>query len=221
MTIRRGRLSHGHTMAASRALFDGREDIMERPLHSIASVSREMTPERAVGIGFVVLLHILLVAALVSGLANRFVKAVPQVMEATIIQAQQAPHREVAPPKPKMIVPVAVPQIQTKQEAPSLQQSVQADTAVKGITSTHTSPPYPPGAKEKGQQGMVQLRLSIDTDGLVTDAQVVVSSGVPELDDTAARWVKAHWRYHAPEVNGTAVASTTMAQVIFDLKNAH
>jgi protein TonB len=93
-------------------------------------------------------------------------------------------------------------------------------TALQGVTNTHTIPPYPPSAIRGGIQGTVTLRLEIGTDGSVADAVVAESSGSAVLDDAAVAWVKSHWRYRPATQNGTAVASTTLAAVTFNLKNA-
>jgi len=95
-----------------------------------------------------------------------------------------------------------------------------AGSPVQGIMNTHTIPPYPAPAVRGGIQGTVTLRLEIDADGNVGAATVAKSSGSAVLDDAAVAWVKAHWRYRPATDGGTAVASTTMAAVAFNLKNA-
>jgi protein TonB len=85
------------------------------------------------------------------------------------------------------------------------------------LFSTHTPPPYPLLERRLGNEGNVQLRLTIDADGEVTDAEIVRSSGYDELDQAAASWVKAHWRYLPALQNGQPVAATTTALVTFRL----
>jgi protein TonB len=63
----------------------------------------------------------------------------------------------------------------------------------------------------------VLLRLAINADGQVSDAEIVRSSGYDELDEAAAIWVKAHWRYLPALQNGQPVAATTTALVTFRL----
>jgi protein TonB len=46
---------------------------------------------------------------------------------------------------------------------------------------------YPPGALRAGAQGRVVARLSVGTDGRVTDCSVTSSSGNSDLDDTTCR----------------------------------
>ena len=54
-------------------------------------------------------------------------------------------------------------------------------------------PPYPKIAKEQGEQGSVTLRLNVDDTGLITQVEVVQSSGFPVLDRGAMDYVKRHW----------------------------
>jgi protein TonB len=91
---------------------------------------------------------------------------------------------------------------------------------VQGIAGTHTIPPYPASAIRGGIQGTVTLRLEVGSDGGIESAAIAESSGSAVLDDAAVAWVKSHWRYRPATQNGTAVASTTLAAVTFNLKNA-
>jgi len=75
------------------------------------------------------------------------------------------------------------------------------DQAAAGIASTHTTPPYPLLARRLGEEGSLRLQLTISPQGIVTEAQVVRSSGYDDLDRAARDWVKAHWRYR-PALRG-------------------
>lgn len=77
------------------------------------------------------------------------------------------------------------------------------DGAASAVGSTHTIPPYPAVARRLGQQGVVALQLMISPSGEVTAVDIVQSSGFPELDQTAAAWVKARWKYK-PAVLGVS-----------------
>lgn len=89
--------------------------------------------------------------------------------------------------------------------------------AAQGIPSTHTIPAYPPIAVRLNQTGNVQLRLTIDAQGVVTAASVEKSSGYDSLDNAAVAWVIAHWRYRPATKDGVPVASSADALVTFRL----
>jgi protein TonB len=210
---------------------------MNHPRHEILEARTQMAPERVGGLVFVGLLHVAVIYALASGLAVKFIKQIPHEISAEVIPVQEPQNAPPPPPPTKMQVPtlptVAPPDIEVPQQpAPSPTISVQAQpqppaavtqpasTSAAGIASTHTIPPYPEQSRRMGQQGTVTLRVSIGADGVVTDTQIVQSSGVPELDQAALAWVKSHWKYKPAMQNGQPIASTAEAAVVFNLKNA-
>lgn len=203
--------------------------MMHRPLVEQAAGWR-----RYAGIGLAFVLNGVLVWALASGLAIKLTKYVPPVLQAKVIDTPQAQPKQVTPPPsppmqkvipteqtPEPVIQIAPdPNAQSIQVQPQ-QQPVQAsDSSASGMTSTHTTPPYPPMARRLSQQGTVILSITVAPDGSVSTAQVATSSGFPELDQTALVWVKAHWRYKPAMQGGAAVPSTTQAAVKFDLKQA-
>jgi protein TonB len=199
-----------------------------------------MTPERLVGIGFVVLLHVIVISAIVSGLTPEIIK----IMHGDPINVRFIP----TPPKPQPIVHVPTPTLPTLRNEPVLlppvidiardagstitvrtgptpppqqqQQVAIADTAASGVTSTHTIPPYPMTAVRLSEEGRVMLHLTISAEGSVASASVTQSSGFTDLDQSAIAWVLAHWKYKPATRGGVAVASATDAAVVFSLKNA-
>lgn len=211
---------------------------MKHPRHEILEARSEMSRVRIAGIVFVALLHVVLIYAIASGLAMKFVKALPAELNAQVIQPQQEEHQP-PPPKPALQLPnlpaIPPPQINVQQQqtqSPPI--TVQTTTApagpannspvatqAKGITSTHSIPPYPETSRRLGKQGTVVLKVMIDADGSVTDAQVEQSSGVQDLDTAAVEWVKSHWKYKpATGTSGQPIASVSEAAVKFDLKQA-
>jgi protein TonB len=204
---------------------------MSLPDHQLLSVSRkELSKERIAGYVLAGLVNLGLIFMLIDGLAVQYMKRQPTELKATVIQ----PTKEVQTqpiPKPTMVTPkdtIAPPQIEVQTPTPNtIQQKVApaapsaaaAPTRANGITSTHTTPPYPPGAKKDGKEGTVVLHIMISATGAVTSATVTKSSGVPELDQTAVSWVIAHWKYKPATNNGVAVASQSDAQVVFSLKS--
>ena len=204
---------------------------MEHPTHEILSAKPAMSRQRAIGLGLVGLLHVAFIYALATGLAQKIMINVPHELKAQVIAPQEKPNEATKPPPPTMVVPkdsIAPPEIKvetTQQQA--IQQpmapaapSSAPSTRANGITSTHTTPPYPGDAKQKGHEGTVVLHIVISPQGEVTSASVSKTSGFPELDQEAVSWVSSHWKYKPAVENGTPVASASDAQVVFSLKNA-
>jgi TonB family protein len=76
----------------------------------------------------------------------------------------------------------------------------------------HASPVYPEAALAAGVSGMVVIQITIDSDGTVSDAQIVRS--VPLLDQAALDAVR-QWRYETPIVNGQPGSVTTTVTINF------
>jgi protein TonB len=193
-------------------------------------------------------IELALVGALVSGLALRAVKDLPHELAfVDLAPTPEPPPQTVPDVKPEMVKPnvptVAMPVIRIQRPAPHAVTAVATpapvpvtvapvapvepapvavipSTAVTSIISTHTTPPYPEMARRLGEQGQVQLHIVVGSDGSVTGVSVSKSSGSNRLDEAAKDWVLAKWRYKPATVNGSAVASTTEALVVFDLKSA-
>jgi protein TonB len=192
------------------------------------------TTERIVGVGFVGLLHVVAVYAIMTGLAQKIVKAVQPDLIVTMEPVKEQQQEKIVPPKlpdlpstpqdqavtpPDIVIandtPAQISLPPTQPTAPST-----PDAVASSISSTHTTPPYPGMARKLGEQGTVKLRLTISAQGVVTAADVVQSSGFADLDQTAVGWVMSHWKYKPAVQGGVAVASTTMAAVVFNLRTA-
>jgi protein TonB len=211
---------------------------MRQPVHAVSAGRREMTPERIAGIGFVAVLHVVVIWAIVSGLAQKIVRAAlpPDIV------VVQVPHEKVLPPPPPQPKMPTLPQShEITAQPPPFQISddeakvvariappppthvdppLTPDQAATGIAATHTIPPYPLLERRLGEQGTVTLSLTISPQGIVTGADVLKSSGYPGLDQSAIGWVMAHWKYKPAVRNGSPVASQTTAAVVFNLKTA-
>ena len=75
---------------------------------------------------------------------------------------------------------------------------------------------HPVAALRERREGVVQLRISLDARGLVTQADVTSSSGSPDLDEAAVRaaWL---WRFAPANVGGAPQPSTVRQTVRFVL----
>jgi len=209
---------------------------MQQPFHLTAQAGARWSNERIVGVGFVVLLHIIAIWAILSGLVQKIIPKIepppiawlePAKPTLPVQPAPRLPHvnptdhttRQVIAPLPTFTIDDGLPHGGgTPYEAP--QQPVTPDTFVSGIGGTHTIPAYPPLARRLGEHGSVRLSLTISATGDVTGASVVQSSGFPDLDHTAVDWVLGHWKYKPATHDGVAVPSQSQAVVVFNLQNA-
>jgi protein TonB len=210
---------------------------MLMPRHEILSArSSGMTPRSAMIVGTVAMLHVAVVYALISGMAGTIIRSLPPDLTVVRIVEQTTPPKPVTLPVQKMVVPttptetVPVPKIDiapdpvakpiTVASTPTNLIPPTPDTGAAGVTSTHSTPPYPVAARTASHQGTVLLSMTVGLTGDVTAATVVQSSGFPELDQAAVDWVIGHWKYKPAVQGGVAVTSTTQAAVKFDLRQA-
>ena len=78
-------------------------------------------------------------------------------------------------------------------------------------------PPYPAALRERRISGSVGLRIRVSATGHPTSAEITASSGHPDLDSAARRWVLAHWTFHPATRNGSPLESTIRTSVRFVL----
>src|SRR6185312_3545536 len=83
------------------------EEHMQRPKHAIINSQDTMSPRRMASLGFVAALHVVVIWALISGLAQRIVKIIPPELQATVIDQPTTPPKEMVIPKPQMVEPPA------------------------------------------------------------------------------------------------------------------
>jgi len=184
-----------------------------------------MTPRKAVSIGLVVLLHVVLGYAFVTGLAFNVVKKVAQDLKVVDIKDQPPPPEQKPPPPPPQQTNVPPPPIvapppivQTPTIAPPVMTVpvpppvappitvsappappppvVSQAAAAKGDPHTWiTNDDYPPEAVRLEQQGVSGIAWTINEQGRVENCHVVSSSGSQVLDDTACRLMTRRGRY--------------------------
>jgi len=190
------------------------------------------SPRTLAIVGIVLAIHLAALWALANGLAPMIVKVIHDSDFTGVIipKNNDSPlplppvprpwmHRPEKPAATPPTIPEAGPGDRGIATAPPGPGNAIADTVATPIYATHTIPPYPPLARRLGQEGTVELRIAVAPDGSVADVAIVKSSGMQTLDRTAADWVKAHWRYSPAIKGGTAVASTVLAAVTFNLQS--
>jgi protein TonB len=77
-------------------------------------------------------------------------------------------------------------------------------------------PSYPIAAAQRGEQGTVVVLIHVTAEGLVTDVEVVHSSGFPTLDRAASDTVQT-WHFLPSIKNGEPVPSDVPFQFVFSL----
>ena len=78
-------------------------------------------------------------------------------------------------------------------------------------------PEYPFASRQRGDQGVVTVRLGVSAAGEVTEVEVVATSGYPALDDAARRAVQ-RWRLRPAMRDGVPVAGSIRTAVHFRLQ---
>jgi protein TonB len=84
----------------------------------------------------------------------------------------------------------------------------------KAAILSSTRIPYPRGAREQGIDGTVVVQIQVGPDGSFAGAQVVQSSGFPELDAAALEGVRT-WHYRPEVRSGIATGGSILHTVIF------
>jgi periplasmic protein TonB len=208
---------------------------MEQPLHTLVRPSAaQATPRRALGIIVVVAIHVVVIWALMTGLAQQMMQKLPSELMAKVEETPPPAEKLPPPPPPEMVKPpppfVPPPDISIQSEAPVTNtittQSVVATPPVQkpaGITAPASigrphecQHAYPAIAVRLNQQGTVLLSFKILTDGSVSDVTVAQSSGYDSLDSAAVSCAQ-NWRYKAAIQNGEPVEVPWKASVPFRL----
>jgi protein TonB len=200
----------------------------------MGSSPAEAAPRRLGGFIIVGILHIGLVFALIVGLKQGAIMKKLEDIKVSVEKEKVVP-KPPPPPPPQLKVPpppfVPPPEFVIQTEPPPNTTAIQTQSVVKtppappptqlhAITRTHTLPPYPALALRLNQQGTSLLKVTISTDGNVTDAVVQKSSGFDALDQAAVSFVKSHWRWEPPTLNGKPTAAVTLVAIRWDVKNA-
>ena len=74
---------------------------------------------------------------------------------------------------------------------------------------------YPEELKSIKAEGTCTVQFIVGVDGEVSEAQVVESSGYPEMDDEAVRLVESFPNWHPAAINGNPISMKTRIPVQF------
>jgi len=184
----------------------------------IYAVQRDSS-RRLTGLVAVVAFHVVLVYALVHGLARKIVEVVRAPLETKIIEEIKAPppDKPPPPPPPKLTMPpppyIPPPEVQVNVPtvmAPTITAVTNVKPPAEPIRTAAImdpncpKPPYPAGARRANETGNVRLSYLIDVDGKVLDSKIEQSSGYRRLDE-AAKNALAQCKFTAATVDGRPV----------------
>jgi len=197
------------------------------------------------GITVVVLLHVFIVYALLTGLARKVVEVIKQPIETKIIEEVKPPPPPdlPPPPPPKLLAPpppfIPPPEVQIQQ--PPQQNTITAVSNVKPdnpvmpavVRETPVAsqvlvpavvdarncekPEYPRKSLRNEETGTVTLQFLIGLDGHVVESKILKSSGSRDLDN-AARAGLSLCKFTPGTVDGKPQQSWTKMQYVWKLE---
>ncbi|OMJ31041.1 energy transducer TonB [Sphingomonas sp. Sph1(2015)] len=194
----------------------------------MAYTDQKMSGGKVVAIVIVVLIHAALGYAFVTGLAYQYVKKATEKLNTFDVQ-EPPPIVNVPTQAPTIatttVIPLSQPTAPPAPPAPPSPPAPPAPPAVSKAAGLKGNPgqffgpdAYPPSAQREGAEGRVVAKLTVGTDGRVTDCVVTTSSNNRALDDTTCRIAKARVRFSpALDQNGNAITSSYTLPVRWQL----
>ncbi len=91
------------------------------------------------------------------------------------------------------------------------------NSAARAEYGENPVPRYPSVARRRAQQGTVTLRVLVAVDGGIKKVELLQSSGVDSLDDSALETVRTQWRFVPARRDGIAVESWVVVPIRFTL----
>jgi periplasmic protein TonB len=188
----------------------------------------------------ILLLHLFILWALVTGLASRAIEALAPPVQA-VFQPEDVKNTPPPPPPPPTFErpPVEIPPTDTIVEVP---QAV-ATTAISNTTTQHVAAPvaahavnhtnagpgkgfpnsedyYPPASRRLEEQGMSVINVCVGPDGKLTGApSLEKTSGYPHLDEGALKLATAASGHYKPAMDdGKPVAGCSKIGIRFQIK---
>ena len=197
---------------------------------------------RLTGLAFVIVFHVVLVYALINGLAKKIIEVVQAPLETKIIEEVKPPppDKPPPPPPPKLAAPPPpfIPPVEVRVDTPPpVQNTISAVSAVKPAAEapiprvvpagpSRTSavvdagkcakPEYPPASIRAQETGLVVLQFLIGADNTVIDSKIERSSGFRRLDEAAKRGLSL-CKFKAGTEEGKAVQSWARIEYLWKL----
>jgi protein TonB len=216
---------------------------MEQPEHDLRPFihGAKDTPQRALSVVLVALIHIGAIYALATGLAQNLYKKTIQEFKAEVSPPKQEVVKPPPPPPPELAKPpppfVPPPDIVIQTEAaPTNTITVQSKVSTpppppKPVAAGISSPVleaggagkcessyYPPIAIRLNQTGTTTVAVHIGADGSVESVSLVDSSGHDSLDQAASRCIQSAWHFKPAMQNGQPVATVKEYSIVWKLQ---
>ena len=118
----------------------------------------------------------------------------PNVTTQSVISVPEPPR--FAPPAPPAPPPPAPPAIKPTAPVPNMR------------TFTVSEDDYPDASRRAGEEGVTGVRVTVGTNGRVTNCTVIRSSNFPRLDERACQIAERRWRFKPATENGQPVEAT-------------
>lgn len=140
-------------------------------------------------------------------------------------KAKPKPEAKKSPPRPKPPVQ-STPQKPVVSPAPQASQPVAQTAPAQTITPPiananylhNPAPDYPESAIDRGQEGVVLLRVQVNAQGKAVTVQIHQSSGVSALDNAALRTVR-NWSFVPAKRGNQAISGQVIVPVDFSLNS--
>lgn len=189
-----------------------------------------MKKNRLPGVIFVVVLHIFLVWALISGLATATMDLVIGNIEAAVVTEEEI--EDLAPPPPPPDFEPPPPVVPPPSVIIDIQRApVENTTAIQQVVDRAAPPPvaappppppirpftadgngnrvtardYPAISIRLRETGLAVVNVCVEADGSVSDVTLVTSSGHDRLDNATIRMVNNRFRYNPATQGDNAV----------------
>lgn len=194
---------------------------------------------RTIGFLIVVVFHVLVVWAFMSGLGQMVVDRLKGPLETRLIEEAKIEEDAPPPPPPKFAPP---PPVFVDMPVVAITEAV-TTSAIQNTTNVRpVAPPPPPKAdvvvaprqnprrpntgaedmypamsRRLGEEGTVVLLLTVNEEGRVTEAKVQTTSGFDRLDEAATKEAARSWRFLPGTINGKPSAMQMPIRVTFKL----
>ncbi|PUA27496.1 MAG: hypothetical protein B0W54_13060 [Cellvibrio sp. 79] len=187
--------------------------------------------QKSIGILVVIVFHLVVGAALISGLVPHIPINIPKILTTKVIDEKPVETPPPAIPEPvidQSVIEITQPtQVIFDQTATPIT-TIRVDNtpvvAVNTVTKPKilqaSKPAYPTASIRLGEEGATGLRLYINEKGKVMEVQLASSSGSDRLDNAAIAHAKRNWKFSPCMQGDKAVACWHQTKLVWQLENA-